>query len=64
MELNELRVQIDEIDRNIVELFSKRMEVVKDIALCKKDSGKKDDSEQSLYHCLFHVHSPWIRIVF
>ena len=41
MELKELRVQIDEIDKNIVELFSKRMEVCKDIALCKKESGKK-----------------------
>ena len=40
MKLNELRVQIDDIDRNIVELFSKRMEVCKEVALCKKTEGK------------------------
>ena len=41
MELDELRVQIDEIDKGIVELFSKRMEVSKNIALCKKAEGRQ-----------------------
>ena len=33
MKLNELRVQIDAIDKSIVELFSKRMEICKEVAL-------------------------------
>lgn len=40
MDLNELRVQIDEIDRSMVELFTRRMEVCKDIAAAKKEMGK------------------------
>lgn len=40
MKLDELRVQIDEIDREIVELFSRRMEISRSIALCKKAEGK------------------------
>ena len=40
MKLDELRVQIDAIDKNIVELFSKRMEICKDVALCKKAEGR------------------------
>jgi len=41
MDLNELRLEIDSIDSEIVKLFSRRMEVCKDIAVCKSGSGKK-----------------------
>ena len=41
MELKDLREQIDEIDKSMVELFARRMEVCKEIALCKQGSGKK-----------------------
>ncbi len=40
MKLDELRVQIDAVDKSIVELFSKRMEICRDIALCKKAEGR------------------------
>ena len=41
MELDKLRLEIDEIDRAMVELFSQRMELSKRIALRKKAEGKK-----------------------
>ena len=40
-ELSELRGQLDEIDANIVELYEKRMDVCKEIAQYKIDTGKK-----------------------
>lgn len=41
MDLPELRNQIDEIDKNIVELYEKRMEVCKNVAQYKIETGKK-----------------------
>lgn len=41
MDLSELRNQIDEIDKNIVELYEKRMEVCKNVAQYKIETGKK-----------------------
>ena len=38
-ELEKLRVQIDEIDTKICELFEKRMEVAKAIGQYKKENG-------------------------
>jgi len=40
MNLEELRLQIDQIDKDMVELFSRRMAVCKDIAQVKSASGK------------------------
>ncbi|MGN1002539.1 MAG: bifunctional chorismate mutase/prephenate dehydratase [Oscillospiraceae bacterium] len=39
MELKELREQIDQIDKSMVELFTRRMEVCKDVAAYKKENG-------------------------
>ena len=39
MDLNEARVKIDEIDRQLVELFCRRMEVSRDVAAWKKEKG-------------------------
>ena len=39
MELNELRLQIDQIDDQLVALFGERMEVAAKIADCKKQNG-------------------------
>lgn len=39
MELKELRASIDVIDRQIVELFEKRMDVSVGIAMAKKEAG-------------------------
>ena len=41
MELNELRQQIDSIDKELVELFRRRMDVSRDIAACKKAAGRR-----------------------
>ncbi len=41
IDLTELRSQIDEIDRNIVELYEKRMEVAANVAKYKIANGKK-----------------------
>ena len=41
MDLSVLRQQIDEIDQNIVELYEKRMEVAKNVAAYKIETGKK-----------------------
>ncbi|MBP3603192.1 MAG: prephenate dehydratase [Lachnospiraceae bacterium] len=41
MDLLKLREQIDEIDANIVELYEKRMEVSKNVAKYKIETGKK-----------------------
>ena len=41
MELDKLRQEIDSIDSQFVELFAKRMEVCGDLALIKKEMGKK-----------------------
>lgn len=38
-DLNESRLIIDDIDKKMKELFIKRMETVKDIALYKKQNG-------------------------
>lgn len=40
MELEGLRASIDDIDKRIIDLFEKRMEVSKSIAQVKKESGK------------------------
>ena len=39
MDLNELRKEIDAVDRQIVELFEKRMEISERIAACKQKEG-------------------------
>ena len=39
MNLDELRVEIDKIDKSLVELFTKRMDVAADIAAYKKENG-------------------------
>ena len=38
-DLEKCRVEIDEIDRKIIELFEKRMEVVKKVTKYKKDNN-------------------------
>ena len=40
MELSDYRVQIDRIDRQLVELFAQRMETAAGIAAYKKEHGK------------------------
>ena len=40
MSLEELRQEIDGIDRQLVDLFVKRMNVSAEVAACKKESGK------------------------
>ena len=39
MDLKELRVQIDEIDRQMVELFDRRMRIAAGVAAYKKENG-------------------------
>lgn len=41
MDIDKLRQEIDSIDSQFVELFAKRMEVCGDLALIKKEMGKK-----------------------
>ena len=41
LDLNEIRQQIDEIDSSIVDMFEKRMELCKNVALYKIENGKK-----------------------
>ncbi len=41
MDINELRQQIDSIDSELIELFHRRMDVSRDIALCKKAEGRR-----------------------
>lgn len=40
-ELNEIRKQIDEIDRQLADLFKKRLDVAKEVAESKRGTGKK-----------------------
>ena len=40
MELNELRIQLDHIDREMVSLFEKRMRVCEDVARWKMENGR------------------------
>ena len=39
MELDELRKKIDEIDKGLVDLFQKRMDISKDIAIYKQKNN-------------------------
>ena len=39
MDLNELRIKIDEIDRQMVELFDRRMRIAAEVAAYKKENG-------------------------
>ena len=41
MDLSELRVQIDAIDKDIVELYEKRMDICRQVAEYKIENGKK-----------------------
>ena len=41
MNLDELRIEIDELDSQMIELFKRRMDVSGRIAKYKMDSGKK-----------------------
>lgn len=41
MDLSELRVELDDIDRKIVELYEKRMDVCKQVAAYKIETGKR-----------------------
>ena len=40
MDLNQIRVEIDDVDSRIVELFQKRMELAGEVAETKRESGK------------------------
>ena len=40
MDLNELRIQLDQIDREMVSLFEKRMRVCEDVARWKAENGR------------------------
>jgi len=40
MELNELRIQLDQIDREMVSLFERRMRVCEDVARWKAENGR------------------------
>ena len=40
MNLDELRIEIDDIDRQMVELFARRMEVCRNVAEYKRSVGK------------------------
>ena len=42
MDLSQLRQQIDTIDRQIVDLYEKRMDVSRQVAEYKIETGKKD----------------------
>ena len=41
MDLSELRIEIDKIDEEIVKLYEKRMEISKEVATYKINTGKK-----------------------
>ena len=41
LDLGEIRNRIDHIDRKLVELIEERMEIVKEVALYKKENGMK-----------------------
>jgi chorismate mutase/prephenate dehydratase len=40
MGIEDLRAKIDEIDKEVIELFNKRMQVSAEIAKDKKETGK------------------------
>ena len=40
MDLNQIRVESDDVDSRIVELFQKRMELAGEVAETKRESGK------------------------
>ena len=40
MDLSELRVQIDAIDKDIVELYERRMDICRQVAEYKIENGK------------------------
>ena len=42
MNLDELRVEIDSLDKELVELFKRRMEVCAQVAKAKQESGKME----------------------
>ena len=46
MDLNELRKEIDAVDRQIVELFEKRMEISERIAAYKQEKGMQVRDEE------------------
>lgn len=46
MDLKELRKEIDAVDRQIVELFEKRMEISERIAACKQEKGMQVRDEE------------------
>ena len=41
LDLGEIRKRIDQIDRNLVELIEERLEIVKEVALYKKENNMK-----------------------
>ena len=49
MDLNELRKEIDSVDREIVALFEKRLEISERIAACKQSTGKpvRDEAREA-----------------
>ncbi len=55
MELKNLRNQIDETDKQIVELFAKRMDIAAEIALCKKEANAPVLNTQREREVLTHV---------
>ena len=49
MDLQLIRKDIDKIDKEIVELFEKRMKLTYDVAAFKIETGKKVYDKQRLY---------------
>ena len=41
LDLGEIRKRIDQIDRKLVELIEERLEIVKEVALYKKENNMK-----------------------
>ena len=61
LDLGEIRNRIDHIDRKLVELIEERMEIVKEVALYKKENGMKifdrKREEEVVYKNLSNVKS-------
>jgi chorismate mutase len=71
--LDELRKQIDEIDKNLIELLSKRMDIVKKIGGIKRELNKEIHDENRWQHILesveksaenFNIEKSFIKNVF
>ena len=54
LDLNEIRQQIDEIDSSIVDMFEKRMELCKNVALYKIENGTLETVKNIFNHKPFY----------